>query len=106
MRGILMTTENKDPKQAVKDFIIKSLEQRMGRLLSGKLHNIPMAKKNIEAWQRELDSKQEFSGSGLIRMKIYEDTNLKLIKQEKEWLIKAEKTVQDCLEAIDYMKKQ
>lgn len=90
--------------QEIKEIILKSLEIRKSRLTGGKLHNIPMAKKSIAEWQRELDQNLEFSGSGMIRMKVYKDTNEKLITQEKEWLEKAEKVVADVEKAIEVVK--
>jgi len=91
--------------EQVKAFVIKSLELRKAKYTEWKFHNIPMAKKNIAEWQKEIDTNQEYSGGGMMRMKVYKDTNEKLIKQEKEWLTKAEKIVQECDEAIEYVLK-
>lgn len=96
----------KQVKKEVHEFILKSLELRKSRLTGGKLHNIPQAKRNIADWQRELDQNVEFSGSGMIRTKVYKDTNEKLISQEKAWLEKAEKVVEECDQAITYIKNE
>jgi len=92
-------------EKEIKDIILKSLEVRKNRFMKTGFRTIPLAKKNIADWQREIDQNVQFVDDGMIRMTVYKDTNEKLIKETKEWLDKVEPIVADCEKAIEYMKK-
>jgi len=89
----------------MKAIILKSLEVRKNRYLKTGIKNIPLVKKNIAEWQREIDQNIPYVDDGMIRMTVYKDTNERLIKQETEWLAKVEPIVADCEKAIEYIKK-
>ncbi|HMG14980.1 MAG TPA: hypothetical protein VK590_06015 [Saprospiraceae bacterium] len=89
----------------MKAIISKSLEVRKNRYLKTGIKNIPLVKKNIAEWQREIDQNIPYVDDGMIRMTVYKDTNERLIKQETEWLAKVEPIVADCEKAIEYIKK-
>ena len=87
------------------DIVLKSLEVRKNRYLKTGIKTIPLVKKNIATWQREIDQNIQYVDDGMIRMTVYKDTNERLIKQETEWLEKVEPIVADCEKAIEYIKK-
>ena len=89
----------------MKAIILKSLEVRKNRYLKTGIKTIPLVKKNIATWQKEIDQNIQYVDDGMIRMTVYKDTNERLIKQETEWLAKVEPIVADCEKAIEYIKK-
>ena len=92
-------------EKEIKDIILKSLEVRKNRFMKTGFKTIPLVKKNIAEWQREIDQNIQYTDNGMIRMAVYKDTNEKLIKQDTEWLAKVEPIVADCEKAIEYIKK-
>lgn len=87
------------------DIVLKSLEVRKNRLMKTGIRTIPLVKKNIATWQREIDQNIQYVDDGMIRTTVYKDVNENLIKQGKEWLAKVEPIVADCEKAIEYIKK-